>query len=314
MGTYSEDIFKMKLSLCVLAGAAYARSAKSGKPEQLDSGKPMSGRPYSGHNEHNMKEEYGEFKDMMAGVNQQNMMNVNFAPINNNAQNWVNINTEVETEVDVNVNSDGKKKKKEGDEHYDEHDEEHDHDEQDWKDIEEWWQIDWKSDKMMWLKKMWMSKIHDMVMYKVWEWQYMMEPHMPLLKELLKNMTGRDCDEWKLYIEETYLDGHSFEDIVMWYQEGHIDMNDLKEWARAICYGIQDYMENMSEEEIQQQMDEKREFLAMFGMTPRKSRPASRSGWACPSKTSNSVLRTRKWTMMDSMTTKKMTKTNFPVK
>merc|ERR1712227_780928 len=121
MGTYSEDIFKMKLSLCVLAGAAYARSAKSGKPKQLDSGKPMSGRPHSGHNEHNMKEEYGEFKDMM---------NVNFAPINNNAQNWVNINTEVETEVDVNVNSNGKKKK-EGDEHYDEHDEEHDHDEQD---------------------------------------------------------------------------------------------------------------------------------------------------------------------------------------
>merc|ERR1712142_710520 len=56
-----------------------------------------------------MKEEYGEFKDMMAGVNQQNMMNVNFAPINNNAQNWVNINTEMESEVDVNVNTWGKK-------------------------------------------------------------------------------------------------------------------------------------------------------------------------------------------------------------
>jgi len=260
----------MKLSLCVLAGAAYARSAKSGKPQQVDSGKPMSGRPHSGHNEHNMKEEYAEFKDMMAGVNQQNMMNVNFAPINNNAQNWVNINTEVETEVDVDVNSGGKKKK-EGDEHYDEHDEDHDEEhDMDWKDIENHWEIDWTSDKMVWLKKMAMSKIHDMVMYKIWEWHYMMEPHMPLVKELLKNMTGRDCDEWKLYIEETYLGGHSMEDVIMWYQEGHIDMRDLKKWAMEICAGIKDYMENMSEEEMQQHMDEKREFLAMFGIDAEK--------------------------------------------
>merc|ERR1712048_552743 len=48
------------------------------------------------------------------------------------------------------------------------------------------------------------------------------------------------------------------------------NMNDLKEWARAICYGIQDYMENMSEEEIQQHMDDKREFLAMFGIDAEK--------------------------------------------
>ena len=41
-----------------------------------------------------------------------NIMNVNFAPINTNQQNWVNINTEVET--DVNVNTGGKKKGKDG--------------------------------------------------------------------------------------------------------------------------------------------------------------------------------------------------------
>ena len=118
------------------------------------SGKPMSGRPHSGHNEHNMKEEYGEFKDMMAGVNQQNMMNVNFAPINNNAQNWVNINTEVENEVDVNVNTWGKKDKESGKEkeHDEEYDEEH---EKDWENDE----VDWHSDKMEWFKKQLMEKV-----------------------------------------------------------------------------------------------------------------------------------------------------------
>merc|ERR1712035_273365 len=156
MGIHTEHIAKMKLSLCVLAATATAAPWSMDKTDDMAmdkpmSGKPMSGKPKSGHaNKDAMKEEYGEFKDMMAGVNQQNMMNVNFAPINNNAQNWVNINTEVENEVDVNVNSAGKKKK-EGDEYYEEHDME-------WKDIENWWDIDWKSDKRRWLKKMAMSK------------------------------------------------------------------------------------------------------------------------------------------------------------
>merc|ERR1712086_915165 len=109
-----------------------------------------------------MKEEYGEYKDMMAGVNQQNMMNVNFAPINNNAQNWVNINTQVGTDVDVNVNSpssskDGKDwgKDWEKDEHHmgDEH-----HDE-----------VDWNSDKMMWLKEKLMEKVKETAMWKLYE-------------------------------------------------------------------------------------------------------------------------------------------------
>merc|ERR1719394_2273636 len=98
----------MKLSLCVLAATATA--APWSKNDDMAMDKPMSGKPKSGHpNKDAMNEEYGEFKDMMAGVNQQNMMNVNFAPINNNAQNWVNINTEMESEVDVNVNTWGKK-------------------------------------------------------------------------------------------------------------------------------------------------------------------------------------------------------------
>merc|ERR1712131_368913 len=166
------------------------------------SGKPMSGKPKSGHaNKDAMKEEYGEFKDMMA---------VNFAPINNNAQNWVNINTEVENEVDVNVNTWGKKDKEYGKEH-----------EKDWENDE----VDWHSDKMEWFKKQLMEKVKDMAMWKLWELMDIMEVYWPLIKDLLKNMTGRDCEEWIQYWEETYLDGHSFEDVGMWYREGHIDMS-----------------------------------------------------------------------------------------
>merc|ERR1712168_438836 len=259
---------KMKLSLCVLAATATAApwgkdddmKAMSGKPM---SGKPMSSRPHSSghHNKDDMKEEYGEFKDMMAGVNQQNMMNVNFAPINNNAQNWVNINTQVGTDVDVNVNSpswgkDGKDWEK--DEHHDWEGDEH-HDE-----------IDWHSDKMMWLKEKLMEKVKETAMWKLYEFHQMMAPHEPLIKELIKNMTGKDCDEWKAYIEETFMDGHSFEQVAMWYRDGHISTADLKMWAMEICAGIQEYMDNMSEEEIEEHMQEKKEFLAMFGIDAEK--------------------------------------------
>merc|ERR1712153_178879 len=133
------------------------------------SGKPMSGRPHSGHhNKEDMKEEYGEYKDMMAAVNQQNMMNVNFAPVNNN--------TQVGTDVDVNVNSpsSGKDDKDWGkdwekDEHHmgDEHhqsDEHHD-------------EVDWNSDKMMWLKEKLMEKVKETAMWKLYDIKNMIAPH-----------------------------------------------------------------------------------------------------------------------------------------
>ena len=36
-------------------------------------------------------------------VNQQNMINVNFAPVNNNKQNFVNANNQIGSEVDINI-------------------------------------------------------------------------------------------------------------------------------------------------------------------------------------------------------------------
>merc|ERR1711953_123718 len=127
MGTLSV---KMKFSALVLASAVSAApwggdkdqspvaisagsgsamsgsgSPRSGSPK---SGSPKSGYGKSGHgydkpNQDAMKEEYGEFKDMMAGVNQQNMVNVNFAPINNNNQNFVNVNTQIGADIDLDI-------------------------------------------------------------------------------------------------------------------------------------------------------------------------------------------------------------------
>jgi len=265
----------MKLSICVLAATATA--APWGMDDENvimkpTSGKPMSGRPHSGHhNKEDMKEEYGEFKDMMAGVNQQNMMNVNFAPINNNAQNWVNINTQFGAEFDMNVNSpswgkDGKDWEKDEhkdghkDEHHDEHHDEHDDDKE----------VDWNSDKMMWLKEKLMEKVKEAAMWKLYAIYNMMAPHEQLIKELIENMTGKDCDEWKVYLEETFMDGHSFEQVAMWYRDGQISEADLKMWAKEICDGVVEHMGNMSEEESEQKMAEMKEYLAMFGIDAEK--------------------------------------------
>merc|ERR1719422_2661952 len=147
--------------VAISAGSGSAKSGsgspRSGSPK---SGSPKSGYGKSGHgydkpNQDAMKEEYGEFKDMIAGVNQQNMVNVNFAPINNNNQNFVNVNTQ--WGMDVDINSKAEKKdwdknwdknwdKHDKDEHYDGHDDHHDDHE-----------IDWTSDKMEWMKKQFMA-------------------------------------------------------------------------------------------------------------------------------------------------------------
>merc|ERR1712106_579964 len=207
------------------------------------SGKPMSGRPHSGHhNKEDMKEEYGEYKDMMAAVNQQNMMNVNFPSSGKDGKDWGK-----DWEKDEHHMGD---EHHQGDEHHDE--------------------VDWNSDKMMWLKEKLMEKVKETAMWKLYEIKNMIAPHEQLIKELIKNMTGKDCDEWKAYMEETYMDGHTFEEVAMWYMGGHISQADLKMWAMEICAGIQEYMENMSEEEIEEQMQEKKEFLAMFGIDAEK--------------------------------------------
>ena len=117
----------MKLSAILIAAVSASPVAHDKDSSVAKSGKPMSGKPdmkpMSGHHDykdqdghdmdHDMEEEWKEFQDLMRhGKADNNIMNVNFAPINTNQQNWVNINTEVET--DVNVNTDGKKHGKDG--------------------------------------------------------------------------------------------------------------------------------------------------------------------------------------------------------
>merc|ERR1719422_2053321 len=132
--------------VAISAGSGSAKSGsgspRSGSPK---SGSPKSGYGKSGHgydkpNQDAMKEEYGEFKDMMAGVNHQNIVNVNTQ--------WgmdVDINSKAEKK-DWDKNWDKNWDKHDKDEHYEGHDDHHDDHE-----------IDWTSDKMEWMKKQFMA-------------------------------------------------------------------------------------------------------------------------------------------------------------
>merc|ERR1712002_939899 len=102
MGTVN---LKMKLSAILIAAVSASPVAHDKHSSVGKSGKPMSGKP------NDMRPMTGHY-DGHGGKAHNNIMNVNFAPINTNQQNWVNINTEVET--DVNVNTGGKKKGKDG--------------------------------------------------------------------------------------------------------------------------------------------------------------------------------------------------------
>merc|ERR1712235_114031 len=220
MGTVN---LKMKLSAILIAAVSASPVAhdkdsgvaKSGKPM---SGKPMSGdmRPMSGHRspghkdqdghgdmEHDMEEEWREFQELMnrgKGADN-NIINVNFAPVNTNQQNWVNINTEVET--DVNVNTGGKKSGKKSGEG---------------KEMEDWeeeFDEGYGKDKF------------DMEMMK----EKMMKPYLPVIKAMIEEMTGMDCEELIAMIEEKVFDGHKIAEVMWAIKNGHITKEDMKMWA-----------------------------------------------------------------------------------
>merc|ERR1712203_709738 len=177
---------KMKLSAILIAAVSTSPVAKdnasshpmSGKPNRPMTGRPD--RPMTGHHQdmdHDMEEEWKEFQDMMRhGGADNNIMNVNFAPINTNQQNWVNINTEVET--DVNVNTMGKKHGKDGKEM---EDMEHEYDEGYGKDEEK--DMEMMKEKMM---KMVKGKVMKMMKYKL----EMLKPYIPMMKIMFEKMTG----------------------------------------------------------------------------------------------------------------------------
>merc|ERR1712062_862487 len=260
MGTVN---LKMKLSAILIAAVSASpvahdkdsSVAKSGKPMSGKpmSGKPMSGkpdmRPMSGHHdykdqdghdmEHDMEEEWKEFQDLMRhGKADNNIMNVNFAPINTNQQNWVNINTEVET--DVNVNSGGKKHGKDG------------------KEMEDWEaEFDEGYGKDEFDMEMMKEKVMKMMKYKL----EMMKPYLPVIKAMIEEMTGMDCEELIAMIEENVFDGHKVAEVMWAIKNGHITKEDMQMWAMEKWEECE--FAQMSEEEKMEWMTE---FLGRFGI------------------------------------------------
>merc|ERR1711990_1138226 len=126
MGKIGIITKNMKLSAVLIAAVAaspmgnWGGNRSPGSPDSpnfaLDtdspySGKPYSGKPHSGHFDKEMEEDYKEFKDLMFGRGRggnTNGLNVNFAPVTPNVQNFIDINTEVETDVDVNSGKSGR--------------------------------------------------------------------------------------------------------------------------------------------------------------------------------------------------------------
>merc|ERR1712134_101740 len=224
MGTVN---LKMKLSAILIAAVSASPVAHDKDSSVAKSGKPMSGKPdmkpMSGHHDykdqdghdmdHDMEEEWKEFQDLMRhGKADNNIMNVNFAPINTNQQNWVNINTEVET--DVNVNTGGKKHGKEG-------------------------------------------KVMKMMKYKL----EMMKPYLPVIKAMIEEITGMDCEELIAMMEEKLFDGHKVAEVMWAIKNGHITKEDMQMWAMEKWEECE--FAQMSEEEKMEWMSE---FLGRFGI------------------------------------------------
>merc|ERR550519_1546269 len=245
----------MKLSAILIAAVSASPVAHDKDSAVAMSGKPMSGhhghhdRPMSGHHdrpmsghkddhdfEHDMEEEWKEFQDLMRhGKADNNIMNVNFAPINTNQQNWVNINTEVET--DVNVNSGGKKHGKE---------------------MEDWEaEFDEGYGKEEFDMEMMKEKMMKMIKYKL----EMMKPYLPVIKAMIEEMTGMDCEELIAMIEEKVFDGHKVAEVMWAIKNGHITKEDMQMWAMEKWEECE--FAQMSEEEKMEWMTE---FLGRFGI------------------------------------------------
>merc|ERR1712136_260388 len=79
-------------------------------------------------------------------------------------------------------------------------------------------------EKMM---KMVKGKVMKMMKYKL----EMMKPYLPVIKALIEEMTGMDCEELIAMIEEKLFDGHKVAEVMWAIKNGHItkeDMNGMK--------------------------------------------------------------------------------------
>ena len=59
----------------------------------------------------------------------------------------------------------------------------------------------------------------------------MMKPYLPVIKAMIEEMTGMDCEELIAMIEEKVFDGHKVAEVMWAIKNGHITKEDMQMWA-----------------------------------------------------------------------------------
>merc|ERR1712054_627398 len=59
----------------------------------------------------------------------------------------------------------------------------------------------------------------------------MMKPYLPVIKAMIEEMTGMDCEELIAMIEEKVFDGHKIAEVMWAIKNGHITKEDMQMWA-----------------------------------------------------------------------------------
>ena len=59
----------------------------------------------------------------------------------------------------------------------------------------------------------------------------MMKPYLPVIKAMIEEMTGMDCEELIAMMEEKLFDGHKVAEVMWAIKNGHITKEDMKMWA-----------------------------------------------------------------------------------
>jgi len=89
----------------------------------------------------------------------------------------------------------------------------------------------------------------------------MMKPYLPVIKAMIEEMTGMDCEELIAMIEEKVFDGHKVAEVMWAIKNGHITKEDMQMWAMEKWEECE--FAQMSEEEKMEWMTE---FLGRFGI------------------------------------------------
>merc|ERR1712193_527271 len=88
-----------------------------------------------------------------------------------------------------------------------------------------------------------------------------MKPYIPVIKAMIEEMTGMDCEELIAMMEEKLFDGHKVAEVMWAIKNGHITKEDVQMWAMEKWEECE--FAQMSEEEKMEWMTE---FLGRFGM------------------------------------------------